>query len=263
MPQSDTMRRAFIVVLVMLLAACRVDTTVDITMGEDGSGHITVTAVADADVVNQAPGLAEDLRFDDAKAAGWTVSEPSSTSDGGLRVELTHTFSNPEEATALLQSINGAGGPLHNVEVTRQVDDGGTTVNIKGSLRIDGLAAFADPDVLAAVGATPYAEQVVASTAGPNDAVHVTVQAHLPGKLTSATGTVADGTVSWLVPLDGSQLDMTTTGADDHSTQKMWGIASNAALIGLVVWCLLAAAFIAWVVRQRKRRSHRRSPQVV
>lgn len=247
----------------MLLAGCRVDTTVDITMGEDGSGHIKVTAIADADVVKQAPGLTEDLRFDDAKAAGWTVSEPSSTGDGGLQVELTHTFSNPEEATALLQSINGAGGPLHNVEVTRTIDDGGTTVNLNGSLRIDGLAAFADPDVLAAVGATPYAEQVVASTAGPTDAVHVTVQAHLPGKLTSATGTVADGSVSWAVPLDGSQLDMTTTAADDHGTQKMWGIASNAALIGLVIWCLLAAAFIAWVVHQRKRRSHRRSPRIV
>jgi hypothetical protein len=261
------MRRAFIVVLVMLLAACRVDTTVDITMGQDGSGHITVTAIADADVVKQAPGLAEDLRFDDAKAAGWTVTDPSATGDGGLKVELTHAFANPQEATALLQSINGAGGPLHNVEVSRTVGDGGTTVNIKGSLRIDGLGAFADPDVLAAVGATPYAEQVAASTAGPNDAVHVTVQAHLPGKLTSATGTVADGSVSWVVPVDGSQLDMTTAAADDHSTAKMWGIASNAALIGLVGWCVLAAAFIAWVVRQRKRRSdrriHHRSPGVV
>jgi len=251
------------VLFVMLLAGCRVDTTVDITMGQDGSGHITVTAIADAGVVEQAPGFKDDLRFDDAKAAGWTVSDPTSTSDGGLRVELTHPFANPEEATALLQSINGSGGPLHNVVVTRTVEEGGTTVNIKGSLRIDGLDAFADPDVLAAVGATPYAEQVVASTAGPNDAVHVTVQAHLPGKLTSATGTVADGSVSWVVPLDGSQLDMATTAADDHATQKMWGIASNAALIALAAWCLLAAAFIAWVVRQRRRRGHRRSSRTV
>jgi len=257
------MRRVLIVLSVMLLAACRVDTTVDITIGQDGSGHITVTAIADAGVVNQAPGLADDLRFDDAEKAGWTVSEPTATSDGGLRVELTHPFADPEEATALLQSINGSGGPLHNVVVSRTVEEGGTTVTIKGSLRIDGLAAFADPDVLAAVGAVPYAEQVVASTAGPNDAVHVTVEAHLRGKLTSATGTVADGNVSWVVPLDGSQLDMSTTAADDHATQKIWGIASNVALIVLVVWCVLAVAFITWVVRQRRRRSHRRSPRVV
>jgi len=257
------MRRALIVLSVMLLAACRVDTTVDITMGQDGSGHITVTAIADAEVVKRAPGLVADLRFDDAQAAGWTVGVPAPTSDGGLKVEISHPFANPEEATALLQSINGPGGPLHDVAVSRTVDEGGTTVSIKGSLRIDGLDAFADPDVLAAVGATPYAEQVAASTTGPNDAVHVTVQAHLPGRITSATGTVADGAVSWVVPLDGSQRDMATTAADDHSTEKIWGIASNVALIGLVVWCLLAAGFIAWVVRQRRRRSHRRSPGVM
>src|SRR5262249_16716884 len=109
---SDTMRRALIVLSVIVLAACRVDTTVDITMGQDGSGKITVTAVADAGVVSQAPGLADDLRFDDAEKAGWTVTAPTPTSDGGLKVELTHPFANPEEATALLQSINGSGGPL-------------------------------------------------------------------------------------------------------------------------------------------------------
>jgi len=93
--------------------------------------------------------------------------------------------------------------------------------------------------------------------------VHVTVEAHLPGKLTSATGTVADGSVSWIVPLDGSQLDMTTTAADDHATEKIWGIASNVTLVVLVVWCALAALFIAWVVRQRRRRNRRRSPRMV
>ena len=78
------MRRGLIVIAVIFLAACHVDTTVDIKMHSDGSGTITVTAIADADVVNQAPGLADDLRFDDAVAAGWTVTGPTSTSDGGL-----------------------------------------------------------------------------------------------------------------------------------------------------------------------------------
>ena len=70
MPQSDTMRRALIVISVMLLSACRVDTTIEMKMHSDGSGEITLTAIADADVVAKAPGLAEDLRFDDAETAG-------------------------------------------------------------------------------------------------------------------------------------------------------------------------------------------------
>ena len=257
------MRRALLVICVTLLAACRVDATVDISMRQDGSGLITVTAVADADVVNKAPGLADDLRFDDVKAAGWTVTGPAATSDGGLKIDLTHTFANPEEATALLQSINGSGGPLHGVTLVRRIGPGGTTISLAGSLRIDGLGAFADPDVLAAIGATPYAEEVAASNASPSDAVRVTVHAALPGKITSATGTIKDGTVSWLVPLDGSQLDLATTGVDDHRTARIWGVASTVALIALVAWCVLAAAFIAWVVRQRKRRINHRSPRPV
>jgi len=254
------MRSALLAICVTLLAACRVDATVDIVMGVDGSGHITVTAIADADVVSKAPGLADDLRFNDVKAAGWTVTEPAATNDGGLKVELTHRFANPEEATALLQSINGTGGPLHGVTLSRVVSSTGTSVTLVGSLRIDGLGAFADPDVLTAIVATPYAEEVAASSSSPSDAVHVTMRATLPGKLTSTSGTVEGGSVSWLVPLDGSQLDMATTGVDDHGKAKLWGIASNAAFIALVAWCLIATAFIAWVVRQRKRRVHRRSP---
>ena len=257
------MRRALIVISVMVLAGCHVDTTVDISMKADGSGRITLTAVADADVVKQAPGLAEDLRFDDAETAGWTVTGPTETADGGLRAEFTHTFANPEEASALLQSINGSGGPLHSVALSRRVDQDGTTVSFVGSLRIDGLTAFADPDVLAAVGATPYADQIAASSQGPSQAVGVTVRATLPGKLSSATGTISGNTVSWIVPLDGSQLDLATSALDDHGSAKIWSVAANAALIALVAWCVLAAAFIFWVARQRQRRAYRRSSRAV
>ena len=257
------MRRVFIVIAVMLLAGCKVDATVDISMHTDGSGDITLTAVADADVVDKAPGLAEDLRFDDAKTAGWTVTGPTDTPDGGLQVVLVHEFANPEEATALLQSINGSGGPLHNVVLGRTITDVGTTETIVGSLRIDGLAAFADPDVLAAVGATPYAEEVAAAGQGPTQAVVVTVRASLPGKINTATGTVEGARVSWVVPLDGSQLDLATSAVDDHGTAKIWGIVSSAALIAFVIWCAVAAAFIAWVARQRNRRAQRRSSRAV
>ena len=250
-------------IAVMLLTACHVDATVDIAVEADGSGTITITAIADADVVSQAPGLAEDLRFDDAEAAGWTVTAPVATADGGLQIELSQEFANPEEATALLQSINGSGGPLHGVVLSRGIDERGTIVSLTGSLRIDGLAAFADPDVLAAIGATPYAEQVAASNSSPNQAVGVTVRAELPGKITSPTGTVENGTVSWIVPLDGSQVDLGTTATDDHGSARIWGVASNVALIALVGWCIVAAAFITWVVRQRKRRVHHRSSRAV
>ena len=68
-----------------------------------------------------------------------------------------------------------------------------------------------------------------------------------------------DGSVSWLVPLDGTQLDLATTAIDDHGTARIWGVASNVALIALIGWCIVAAAFITWVVHQRRRRLQQRS----
>ena len=55
-------------------------------MDRDGAGTITVTATADAELVAQAPGLADDLHFDDLVAAGWAVDGPTPTDDGGLEV---------------------------------------------------------------------------------------------------------------------------------------------------------------------------------
>jgi heme/copper-type cytochrome/quinol oxidase subunit 2 len=65
------------------------------------------------------------------------------------------------------------------------------------------------------------------------------------------------------VPLDGSQLDLATSAVDDHGTAKIWGLVSSAALVGLIVWCVIAAAFITWVARMRKQRAYRRSSRAV
>ena len=97
-------RRVRLLVLVAL-AGCRVDVVVDLTLAEDGTGEMVVTATADAEVVEQVPGLAEDLRFEDAAAAGWTVEGPTATDAGGLTITLRHAVSSAEEATNLLASL--------------------------------------------------------------------------------------------------------------------------------------------------------------
>jgi hypothetical protein len=90
---------------VLLLASCRLDTTVELTIDSDGTGELVVTSVADSDVVSQAPGLAESLQFTDAVAAGWLVEGPTATEDGGLTVTLRHPVTSAEEAANLLASL--------------------------------------------------------------------------------------------------------------------------------------------------------------
>jgi hypothetical protein len=114
-----------LLVAALALTACKVDTTVAVEVEADGSGVITVTAVADAEVVAQAPGLAEDLRFDDAIAAGWVLDRP----DGHGRRRAERVAHSPvcnrrgsHCAAAVDQRV--VDGPLHGVALTRTVVDG-------------------------------------------------------------------------------------------------------------------------------------------
>ena len=264
--QNVPMRRAFALLLVALaLTACKVDTTVHVQVNADGTGSITLTAVADAEVVAQAPGLAEDLRFDDAIAAGWALTAPAATDTGGLQVVLTHEFATVEEATALLQSMNGPGGPLHDIALTRAVTDDDITTGLAGTLRVDGgIDAFADPDVLAAIGGSPYADDIAATNLRPTDVVTFTFSLELPGEaMTPAGGTpaTADAALAWSVPLDGTSADLaTTTVLAQGQPSSVWGTVARIALVALVAWCVAAVAFIAFVARARTQRAPAGSP---
>ncbi len=258
-------RRVLFVVLAMLaLAACKVDTRVDVAVQPDGTGTITLTAVADAELVQKTPGLAEDLRFDDVTAAGWAVDGPTPTADGGLTVSVAHPFATVEEATALLQSLNGPDGPLHGVAIGRTVTADDITTTLSGTISVsNGLDAFADPDVLAAIGGSPYAADLASSNLRPADAVTFTFAADLPGTVTNssvATGTVTSGETGsvWSVPLDGTTADLATTSVlVQGSGGGVWGIVAKVALVALVLWVLLAAAFIAFVARARRAKAQR------
>lgn len=248
----------------LLLSACRVDAVVDVTVEADGTGTITLTASADPDLVAQTPGLAEDLRFDDAVAAGWVVDGPTSTEAGGLTVSLSHGFATVEEATALLQSVNGPDGPLHDVTLSRAVTDDDVTTSMAGTLSVsNGLDAFADPEVLAAIGGSPYADDLQNAGLRPTDVVTFTFTADLPGDATTAVtavgGPEGGRALTWTMPLDGTAIDIGTTAVLSRGGGGVWGVVSKVALVALVAWCVLAAGFIAFVAKARRDRARRRA----
>ncbi|MDO8390475.1 MAG: hypothetical protein Q7V57_08305 [Actinomycetota bacterium] len=258
------MQRAILLLAAALtLTACKVEASVNVTMQPDGSGSIALTVTADREVVDQAPGLADDLRFDDATAAGWLVTAPAPTADGGLQVVLTHEFATAEEATALLRSLNGAGGPLHEVAITQNVTDNDITTALTGVLKVDGgLDAFADPDVLAAIGGTPYLDDVTAAGLDPNSVVTFRLTADLPGKITkSGVGTTpatGDG-LEWTVPMDGTPVDLSSVFVQAQGQASSgWGLIATIALILLVLWVIAATGFIAFVAKARRQRAMRR-----
>ncbi|MGH9271539.1 MAG: hypothetical protein ACRDZ2_09720, partial [Ilumatobacteraceae bacterium] len=248
-------RIAMIVAALLVISSCRVDVIVDLVVRPDGTGELVVTATADADVVNAAPGVADDLRFDDLTAAGWAVEGPTGTSDGGLTVTLRHGASSAEEATNLLLSL---GPPFADVRVDRTQTDDTATTALSGRLElVGGFDAFADSDLLAAVGGTPFADDLAAAGATPADSMSVVLRATLPGEI-ETTGHSTDGTVTWEAPLDGSSVDLATRGVQRPA--PAWAlIVSVTALVLLIAWVVLLVAVAVIVARRRWRRARRPS----
>jgi hypothetical protein len=262
---SIVRRVLFVLLVALALAACKVDAQVDVAVQPDGTGTIALTAVADAELVQTTPGLADDLRFEDVTAAGWTVDGPTATADGGLQVVVAHSFTTVEEATALLQSLNGPDGPLHGVAIGRTVTADEITTTLSGTLSVsNGLDAFADPDLLAAIGGSPYAAELAAANRRPADVLTFTFAADLPGTVTNSTvaaGTAPGGGAGsvWSVPLDGTSADLATTSVlTQGSSSGVWSVVAKVALVALIAWVALAVAFIAFVARARRARAQRR-----
>ena len=241
-------------------------------MAQNGSGAVNVSVVVDAEVAAAAPGLATDVRLDDLIAAGWTSGGVTSTSDGGLLLVLQHWFDTPEQATAILATLNGPSGPLQAVAVSRSGSRSAITYRITGSVRMDdGLDALADPQLLSAIGASPWADAIAASGTDPADAVSITLRATLPGEVDQADtdaeqivaapqwGTTdAPGTaLSWQVPIDGGRAPVEGTTTLSLERSGPWGIVAWSARALLVLWIVVAIAFIAAVARARHRRQRR------
>lgn len=250
-----------LVVAVVALTGCRLDVTADLTIEPDGTGELVVTAVADDELVARKPGLADDLRLDDAVAAGWVVQGPTAPEEGGgLTLTLRHPVTSAAEATNLLASL---GPPFSGVTLERTLGPEGSneaTTSLSGQLQLTGgFDAFADSDLLAAVGGTPFAADLAATGATPAESVSVTFRADLPGEVESTTGDAADGALEWQAPLDGQGLDVATTTAQRPDSGSSWaGPVSMLALVLLVVWVLVSIVVIVLVVRARQRRGRRR-----
>lgn len=245
---------------VVVLSACRVETVVTLDVNENGSGELSVVTTADADVVAQAPGLAEDLSFDDAKAAGWTVSEPLTTTEGGLQVSTSHRFSTPAEAMLLMSQLSGVYGPFKEMRLVRTGKDTDSTWTLTGRLEADGgLDAFADPALLKTIGASPYAATLANSELDVGKAVGIEFRALLPGSIESTTGVNTFGYSQWMVSFDGSSQVLTTVSQNTAVKSTIARIAAPILFVGLVIWVIGVLVFSGFVALTRYRR-HRRTP---
>jgi hypothetical protein len=256
------MRRLPLLALLVLLAAvltgCRLDVALDVAMQPDGSGTVTVTATADAELVAKAPSALADLRLDDIRQAGWTITGPTKAAGGAMALTIAKPFRTPAEANTVMAELNGPNGPLHGLEVAVDRSFAVVRSSFTGSVQVTGgLAAFSDDALVQALGgSTPLANQV---TQPLDQVLSLTVTARLPGHVTAANGTVApdQAAVSWhpsladavTTPLE-AHFDLTDQGAKDARRRSRLARGALAVYLGVLLLVIAAGTLLV-----RRRRS--------
>lgn len=249
------MRIGAVLCAVVALSSCRVDQSVSLTVNPNGTGDVTVVVTADKDVVAKAPSLAQDIRTDDLKKAGWDVTGPTKTKTGGLTITLTHSFNTPKEATEILKQVSEERGPLHDMVIARSGKDTNSTWTLSGRLEVTGgLNSFIDDAGLELLGVSPYAAEVSEAGLDLGDAVGITFTATLPGDVNATTGVQKDGAITWRIPMDGSRFDVASTSTHVAVGTSIARVGRSVILALLALWIVATVILILLVFNARNRR---------
>lgn len=241
-------------------SACRVDVSVGVDANADGSGRVRAAAVLDADAVDQLVGEAagdpaqadptKRIKVDDLRAAGWTVTGPAPTDDGGLEVVATQRYDDAADARRLLAEVAGDPGPFRDVSLRQTRSFFKTRTDFAGTVDLDaGLGAFTDPDLRSALEATDEAPLGVTTAqleARLGEAIDrmfgLQVAVRLPGRVTSNAPTETDNGAVW-APSLGEEVVL-------EASSERWNVGNLIALAVAVASALGLAAVLAGRRRQ-------------
>jgi hypothetical protein len=142
------------VLATVLLAGCKVDTRVEVTMRRDGSGTVKARIMLDAQAVQR---LTADVHLDravplaDVRAAGWKVSPWVIAPHGGRVLTLTHDFVDQADLEQRLVDLSGPKGILGGARITRSHGwfRAKESITIAADLRHVGAGVRSDPKLAA------------------------------------------------------------------------------------------------------------------
>lgn len=243
----------------LVLTGCKVDIRIDVSAQDTGAGTIQVTVDADNVLVTMVPGLANDVRYEDLVASGWSIEGPIQVNNGGLRIILRYAFESPAEATRALNQINGPNGPLINAVLKRTVNGRQVATTLDATAQIvGGLEAFSDAALTAAIGETPWLGTArKLEIENPAQALSITLVARLPGEIKKTTGSESGGGVVWTVPTDGTTQSIVIGTVATRVDGGFWHVISLISGYALSIWLIVMGLLIMFVVFVRRNRSRR------
>jgi hypothetical protein len=217
----------------VVVASCKADTSLTVTVKADGSGTVRARVTFDADAAKQVPPAT--IRLDDLSRAGWRVTHDATS------ITVQKPFADAGALPRVLRELTGPDGVVRVASLTRDE----SFLHVRYALHLDvdlrALGArVADDAALAqrlrAAGVDPAALDARLSGA-LRDAVSTNVRALLPG----------GGVRTWHVA-PGGHVDARATSTVSNGGRLWWLVASGV----LVVLALLVV--VLSVARRRRSR---------
>jgi hypothetical protein len=247
-------RAAVVVVCLFVLAGCKVDADITVTMKPDGSGTIDTFITLDAEAVArvEVAGRTLDTAFplDDLKAAGWTISPWTRGADGAATLRLQHDFAGEKELDQRITELVGPTKLLRDPRLIRRrgVLRSHDELALTADLRHPSTGIQQDPALVAGLQAAGLdvatLDQQLATELGEALSVSVTVKA--PGNKEETVQVLA-----------GEQ-ETATAARSQFNTSRLalFAIAGILAFLGVLLY--LSASIGARRERARRVRAVRK-----
>lgn len=228
----------------LVCSACQVTIAVGVDAKQNGSGTVRAGVGLDDDALRQIPDLAQQLRVDDLKKAGWTVVGPRKESDRRTWVRATKAFANPAGAARAMNELNGPNGPFKNFRLSVKHSFLRTKTSFSGTVDRVGARGLADPRLQQQLGGAGVDTNVLEQQLNQliDRSVRTEVVLHLPGSISSNAPTEISGGVLWH-PKAGEQAHLA-------ASSMAWNL--RPVIFGAVALVLAVAAVVVWRRTRRK-----------
>ena len=229
----------------VVCSACQVTIAVGVDAQQNGSGAVRAGVGLDDDALHQIPDLAQQLRVDDLKKAGWTVVGPRKESDKRTWVRASKPFANPAAAARAMNELNGANGPFKKFRLTSKHSFLRTKTSFTGTVDRVGAQGLADSKLQQQLGGSGVDPKVLEQQLNQliDRSVRTEVVAHLPGAISSNAPTEISGGVVWH-PQAGEQAHLL-------ASSTAWNL--RPIIFGAIAMVLAVAALIIWRRSRRTR----------
>lgn len=247
-------RAALSVLVLLVLAGCEVRTELDVTVDEDGSGHVELAVALDEDAMARRPGLFDELDLSDLAGTGWEVTGPVEEADGLSWLRARHDFATPDQLGPLVEDVAGPDGPFRDFRLTRDDEFAESRYRFDGTVDLTaGAGALAaDPELAGALGGEPIELIEERLGAAIEEMVEVQVAVRLPGSLDANAPTPASDEAVWRPSVaEREVVELRATGTVSRSERLVWAGAGGVAAFALVLYVLVRAG--SW--RRARRRA--------